>query len=82
MGTGRLDLGIWIARVAEASLMVWDVCVGTQSGIPGRDCLDGRARHHLPLSLAVPVSPLARLSTAMARNTFKRISGVSSGCKG
>lgn len=58
------------------------MCVGgSQSGILGRDCLGGRARPHLPLSLSVPASPLARLSTAMARNTFNRMSGVSSGYK-
>lgn len=49
---------------------------------PGGDCVRAGARHHLPLFLAVPVSPLARLSTAMARNTFNRMSGVSSGYKG
>lgn len=54
-------------------------------GVPrqgGRDCLGAGTRHHLPLSFAVPASPLARLSTAMARNTFNSMSGVSSGCKG
>lgn len=57
-------------------------CGGSKSAIPGRDCLEGGARPHLPLFFSVPVSPLARLSTAMARNTFNRMSGVSSGCKG
>lgn len=36
----------------------------------------GQGQTYLPLSLGVPVSPLARLSTAMARNTFKRMSGA------
>lgn len=55
-------------------------------GVPVRDSRErlswGWSQHYLPLSLVVPVSPLARLSTAMARNTFNRMSGVSSGCKG
>lgn len=69
-----------IARVTETfvgcRMSVWIPRKGSRG-----DCLRAGARHHLPLFLAVPVSPLARLSTAMARNTFNRMSGVSSGYK-
>lgn len=53
----------------------------SESEILGKGSLRDDARAHLPLSLAAPASPLARLSTAMARNTFSRMSAVSSGCK-
>lgn len=79
MRTGRLDLQIEISREAKASLVV-EGCVyeGPSQGFQGKSVLEAES-DSLPLSLSVPASPLARLSTAMARNTFNRMSGVSSG---
>lgn len=81
MSSDNLHLEVRITRetggIASDIGCMWD----SWSGISGSGYLGGGARPHLPLSVAVPASPLARLSTAMARNTFNRMSSVSSGSK-